>query len=162
MTRIFSIAVIGFALFAGPARAGKDEVDFVTRASIGHRFAIAESEMAIDHSSDPKVKALAQQLVADHKKAAAELETATEGSGARVATALDPDHQAHVTALQGKSGADFDKAYVADQVEIHSNTLTLYADYMLLGDHAMLKTLAIKMIPITEQQYKSVNALLAQ
>jgi putative membrane protein len=166
MTRIFSIAAIGLVLCAGPASAagptgaGKDEVDFVTRASIGHRFAIAESQMAIDRATDPKLKALAQQLVEDHHKAESELETAAEGSGAAVAAALDPDHQAHLTALQGKSGADFDKAYVADQVEIHSNTLTLYADYMLLGDNAMLKKLAIKMIPITEQQYKSVNAFL--
>jgi hypothetical protein len=52
-----------------------------------------------------------------------------------------------------------DKAYVADQGEIHSNTLTLYADYMLLGDNAKLKALAIKMIPITEAQLKQTQAL---
>ena len=47
-----------------------------------------------------------------------------------------------------------DKAYVADQGEIHSNTLTLYADYMLLGDNAKLKVLAIRMILIAEARLK--------
>jgi putative membrane protein len=147
-------------LLPGPAWAGgKDEVDFVTRASIGHLFAIAESQLAIDRAGDPKVKAFARQLVEDHRKAESELESAADGSGATVQTALDGDHQARMTALQGRSGADFDKAYIADQGEIHSNTLTLYADYMLLGDNAKLKALAIRMIPVTERQLKDAQAL---
>jgi putative membrane protein len=158
--RIFSIGVIAFALSAGPASAGKDEVDFVTRASIGHLFAIAESQLAIDRAANPKVKAFAQALIEDHRKAETGLESAAGGSGAAPSTALDADHQAHLTALRGKSGADFDKAYVADQVEIHSNTLTLYADYMLLGDDAKLKAFAIRMIPITESQLRNANAVL--
>jgi putative membrane protein len=145
MSRIFSICVIGFALLVRPAWAGdvKDEIDFVTRASIGNLFAIAQSQLAISRTEDAKVKALAQQLLEDHQKAEAGLESAADGSGAAAATALDGDHQARVTALQNKSGADFDKAYVADQGEIHSNALTLYADYMLLGDNAKLKALAM-------------------
>jgi putative membrane protein len=146
-------------MMAEPAWAGKDEVDFVTRASIGHRFAIAESQLAIDRAVDLKVKAFAQQLVEDHSKAESELEAAAAGSGATAATALDADHQSRATALQAMHGAAFDKAFVADQVEIHSNTLTLYADYMLLGENAKLKALAIRMIPITQAQYKSANRL---
>ena len=53
-------------------------------------------------------------------------------------------------ALRGASAADFDKAYVADQGENHSNALTLYGDYMLWGEYEKLHALAIKMIPITE------------
>ena len=64
-----------------------------------------------------------------------------------------------MAALQDLSGADFDKAFVADQGENHSNVLTLYADYMLLGDNAKLKALAIKMIPITQAQLKNAQAL---
>jgi putative membrane protein len=161
MTTILSMCVMGFMLLAMPARAAdaKAEIDFVTRASVGHLFAITESQLAIDKAADPNVKAFAEQLISDHERDKATLEAAADGSGANVATALDGDHQARVTALQGKSGADFDKAYVADQGEIHSNTLTLYADYMLLGDNAKLKALAIRMIPITETQLKKAQAL---
>jgi putative membrane protein len=151
--------VIAFVLLAGPAWAGKDEADFVTRASIGNLFAIAESRLALERAGDPKLKSFAQQLVDDHKKAEGELEAAADGSGAAAPTALDADHATRLTALQGKSGAEFEKAYLANQGETHSNLLTLYADYMLLGDDPKLKPLAIRMIPITERQLKNVQAM---
>ena len=157
------IGVIGLVLSVAlaPAWAGgrSAEVDFMTRASIGNLFAIAESEIALDRTGDPQVKTFARRLVGDHEKAEAALQAAADGSGATVPTTLDQEHQSRVTALQGKSGADFDKAYVADQYEIHSNALTLYADYMLLGDNAKLKALAIKMIPITEAELNAARTL---
>ena len=160
MIEKFSPFAIVLVLLACPAWAGgKDEIDFVTRASIGNLFAIAESQLAISRTEDPKVKAFAERLVEEQGKAGTELELAAEGSGATVQAALDADHQTRVTALQTKSGSDFDKTFVADQREIHSNILTLYADYMLLGDNAKLKALAIKMIPITESQLKNAQAL---
>ena len=110
-------------------------------------------------AGDPKVKTFARRLVEDHGSAEAELKAAAEGSGAAVPTTLDPEHQARLTALQGKSGADFDKAYVADQGENHSNALTLYGDYMLWGEYEKLHALAIKMIPITEAQLKDAQVL---
>jgi hypothetical protein len=61
--------------------------------------------------------------------------------------------------LRGKSGTDFEKAYVADQGENHSNALTLYGDYMLWGEYAKLHALATKMIPITEAQLKDAQVL---
>jgi putative membrane protein len=161
VTAIFSMCVIGVALLVTPACAGdaKAEIDFVTRASIGNLFAIAESQLAIARTNDPGVKAFAQQLIEDHERAKAALESAADGSGATVSAALDRDHQTRVATLQNKSGADFDRTYIADQGEIHSNTLTLYADYMLLGDNTKLKALAIKMIPVTQAQLKKAQAL---
>ena len=64
-----------------------------------------------------------------------------------------------MTALRRKSGADFDKAYVADQLAVHSNALTLYGDYMLLGDNSKLNALAVEMIPIVEAQLKTAQTL---
>jgi putative membrane protein len=159
MKKTLVTCVFGLSLTAGPLFAGNDDVDFVNRASIGHRFAIEESQIALDRAADPRVKALAQQLIQDHEMAEADLQTASEGSGATAATVLDREHQMHLTALQGKTGDDFDRAFLADQVEIHSNTLTLYADYMLLGEEAKLKAYATKMIPVTETQYKKASAL---
>ncbi len=159
MIRTFSTGVFALALLAGPAWAGKDEADFVTRASIGNLFAIAESRLALERAGNPKLKGFAEQLAEDHKNAEGELEAAADGSGATAPTTLDADHATRLTALQGKSGAEFEKAYLADQGETHSNMLTLYADYMLLGDDPKLKPLAIRMIPITEQQLKNVQAM---
>jgi putative membrane protein len=161
MTVLLSVCVIAFVLLLSPAWGGdaKAEIDFVTRASISNLFAIAESQLATSRTGDPKVKAFAQQLIEDHERAEVALEHAADESGARVQMTLDRDHQARVTALRKKSGGDFDKSYIADQGEIHSNTLTLYGDYMLLGDNTKLKAFAIKMIPVTEAQLKKAQGL---
>jgi putative membrane protein len=135
------------------------ERDFLTRASNSNLFAIEESRLALDRSGDSQVKTFARRLVEDHESAEAELKAASEGSGAAVPTALDEEHQARLTALRGRSGTDFDKAYVADQGENHSPALTLYGDYMLWGAYEKLHALAIKMIPITDAQLKDAQAL---
>jgi putative membrane protein len=153
--------VVGLALSATPAWAAdaRAEVDFLTRASNSNLFAIEESHLAIDRSRRPQVKTFARQMVDDHGKAEAELLAAAKGSGAAVPMALDLEHQARLKALRVKSGTDFDKAYVADQGENHSNALTLYGDYMLWGEYEALHALAVKMIPITEAQLKDAQKL---
>lgn len=153
--------VLGLALSLMPAFAAdfSAELDFVTRASNSNLFAIEESRLALDRTNNSEIKTFAGRLVDDHSKAQAELLAAAEGSGATVPTMLDQEHQARLTALQGSSGMDFDKAYVADQGENHSNALTLYADYMLWGEYEKLHALAIKMIPITEAQLKKAQTL---
>jgi putative membrane protein len=152
---------LALLLSATPAWAGafNAEVDFVTRASNADLVAAAESRLALGRAIDPKVKAFARRLAEDHAKAQAALRAAAIGSGANVLTTLARDDQKLLTVLQGKSGAAFDKTYVADQLAVHSNALTLYADYMLLGDNEKLKDLAIKMIPIAEAQLKVAQAL---
>jgi putative membrane protein len=155
------IGVIALIL-AAPTWAAQDfsaETDFLTRASNANLFAVAESRLAIDRARAPELKTFARQMLDDHGRAQAELLAQAKGSGAAVPTTLDQDHQARLKALRAKSGADFDKAYIADQGENHSNALTLYADYMLWGENDKLHALAIKMIPITEAQLKKAQTL---
>jgi putative membrane protein len=161
MTLTVRIGVIGFLLSAAPIWAAEfnAEADFVTRASNSNLFAIEESRLALGRTRAPQLKTFARRLFDEHGKAETELQAEAKGSGATVPARLDQDHQARLKALRGKSGAEFDKAYVADQGENHSNALTLYADYMLLGENEKLHALAIKMIPITEAQLKDAQTL---
>ncbi|MGC2788122.1 MAG: DUF4142 domain-containing protein [Roseiarcus sp.] len=161
MTPTVPIGVVSLVLSVGLAFAEdfSAELDFVTRASNSNLFAIEESRLALDRAHDPLVKTFARRSIEDHGKAEAQLQAQAKGSGAAVPTKLDRDHQARLTALRGKSGAEFDKAYGADQGENHSNALTLYGDYMLWGEYEKLHALAVKMIPITEAQLEEAQAL---
>jgi putative membrane protein len=161
MTLTVPLSVIALVLSLAPAWAADSsaEADFLTRASNSNLFAIGESRLALDRTRDSKLKTFARQMVKDHGAAQSELQATAKGSGAAVPPTLDQEHQARLKTLRGKSGADFDKAYVADQGENHSNALTLYADYMLWGEYEQLHALAIKMIPITEAQLKQAQVL---
>ena len=161
MTLTVPLSVIALVLSLATAWAADSsaETDFLTRASNSNLFAIEESRLALDRTRDPKVKTFARQMDKDHGGAQSELQATAKGSGAAVPMTLDQEHQERLKALRGKSGADFDKAYIADQGENHSNALALYADYMLWGEYEKLHALSIKMIPITEAQLKDAQVL---
>ena len=144
---------------------GQQSTDFtaIARRADG-RVVLGSADGAVytlssDNAVSARLKIFARRLVEDHGRAQAELQTAAEGSGAAVPRTLDHEHQTRLKALRGRSGADFDKAYIADQGENHSNALTLYGDYMLWGEYEKLHALAIRMIPITEAELKDVQVL---
>lgn len=161
MTRTVLIGAMALLLSMARAWAGdaKAEIDFVTRASTANILAVDESRLALDKAHDPNVKAFARRLFEDHRAAEAELRAAAIGSGATVAAMLDPERQRRVAALRAASGPAFDKAYLADQVAVHSNALTLYGDYMLWGDNPKLNALSVERIPITQKQLTDAVAL---
>jgi putative membrane protein len=155
-----SIAAVGPWIETAWSGDAKAEIDFVTRAANGDLLALAESRLVLERSDDARIKAVAQRLVEVHTAAEAGLEGAASRSGATIPKMLDAAHRMRLAALQGMSGAALDRAYVGDQAEVHSNALTLYADYMLLGDNAPLKAYAIKMIPVAEAQFKAMQDFL--
>ncbi|WP_131116657.1 DUF4142 domain-containing protein [Lichenihabitans psoromatis] len=149
------------AVLASPALAqgATPAPDFAMKASVGNTFEVAESKLALKQGASPKVKAFARKMIKDHDMAEKKLQTAAKGSGATVAMSLDDPHQALVTALQAKTGADFDKAYVADQIQAHQDTAALLASYKDAGDDAKLKTWATKTLPTVNMHLKMAEAM---
>ena len=163
MTSRFSIAcaVCVFTIAAVPAFAqgAVPAPDFAMKASVGNTFEVTESKLALKQASSPKVKAFARKMIADHGMAEKKLQTAAMGSGAKVEMMLDDPHQAMVTALQGKMGADFDKAYVTDQIQAHQDTAALLASYKESGDDKKLKMWATKTLPTVNMHLKMVQGM---
>jgi putative membrane protein len=99
--------------------------DFAGKVSGSNAFEIQEAKLALKHSKDGKVKSFARMMVKDHPAAENKLKTAAKASCAPVGAQLNADLQSKVDALNGKTGADFDKAYLADQVEAHTEAVDL-------------------------------------
>jgi putative membrane protein len=133
--------------------------EFATKASVGNTFEVEESKLALAQASSPKVQAFARMMIADHSKAEKTLQAAAKGAGSSVEMALDAPHQSMVDALKGKSGADFDKAYVGDQVQAHQETAALLSAYQQGGDNPKLKTWAKQTLPKVNAHLKRVQAL---
>ena len=133
--------------------------DFATKASVSNTFEIEEAKLALKQATEPKLKAFARQMIHDHTMAEKKLSAAAKGSGGTVEMKLDDPHQAMVTALQGKTGSDFDKAYVADQVQSHQDAASLLQSYEKSGDNAKLKTWAKATLPKVEMHLRKVQAM---
>jgi putative membrane protein len=89
---------------------------------------IAAGELARTRGTDLRVKEFAQRMITDHSgvnKAATDLVTKLGVTPEPNATSqkLTADGEASRTALQGQSGAAFDKAYVDQEVAYHQAVL---------------------------------------
>lgn len=133
--------------------------DFAMKASVGNTFEVEESKLALKQGTSPKVKSFAKMMIHDHAMAEKKLMAAGKGVGTPVEMKLDDPHQAMVTALGAKSGADFDKAYVADQLTAHQDTAMLLGDYEKSGDDAKLKSWAKLTLPTVQMHLKKVQAM---
>jgi putative membrane protein len=60
---------------------------------------------------------------------------------------LSPEQQATLDSLKGQTGAAFDSAYAAAQVDAHTKALDALKNYSASGDNAALKGFADGLIP---------------
>ena len=110
---------------AGMAGMGQDK-QFVMQASLGDYTEITFSQLALQKSTNSKVKAYAQKMITDHNQLEAEMKPVADKMGVTPATALDAQHQQLYDQLNQLSGADFDKQYMSDMDTDHHKTLDLF------------------------------------
>ena len=83
--------------------------------------------------------------------------------GAAGARHPDPDPSAparsRLSDLGKLNGADFDRAYLAGQVDAHEEALSLMRDYAKHGDVAPLKAAAGEIVPVVEKHLDRVRLL---
>ena len=129
---------------------------FARTAAISGQFEIETSKLALQQAKDPAVKAFAETMIADHTKAGEEL--------ARIAgvmplpTELDPPHADLLKTLQA-SGADFDRVYVAQQVDAHREAVALFTSFSTIGPNGAFRAFAAKTLPVLQMHQEMAGQL---
>ncbi len=100
--------------------------DFVTQASLSDYTEITFSQLALQKSTNSKVKAYAQKMITDHNQLEAEMKPGADKLGVTPATALDSQHQQLYDQLNQLSGAAFDKQYMMDMDTDHHKSLDAF------------------------------------
>ena len=111
------------------------------------------------HKQDPKVKAFAAQMIADHGKIDADLKktVADNHLAVTVPTALDQRRQGMIDNLKQSGDSDFDGAYLHQQLAAHVETLDLLKGFQNHGDNDALKAAAATAAPIVEHHLAMVR-----
>jgi putative membrane protein len=133
--------------------------DFMTEAAVGGMAEVELGKLASTKAQNADVKKFAQMMVTDHTKANGELKTLATGKSATLPTELDAMHKSTMTELQGLSGADFDKAYVASQLADHEKTVKLFQTQSQSGTDADVKAFAAKNLPTLQAHLEMVRNL---
>jgi len=108
----------------------------LSQLSMANTMEIQLSKMAQKKASSPKVKQVAAKLLADHSKNEAQLKTLakqlnvtlTPSAGGNPTAA---DSAAMPSELQGKSGAQFDQAFVQHEIDDHQSNIEKIQTQML-------------------------------
>lgn len=119
--------------------------EFVTRAAQSGLAEVESSRIAVTQATSEEVRAYAQRMVRDHSATNEELMRLARGKGIEVSPMLDAEHRAQVDALQAKSGADFDRAYLQDMgVRAHQDAVSLFERQARDGSDPDLRAFAAR------------------
>jgi putative membrane protein len=98
---------------------------FVTKASQGGMTEVEAGKLAQEKASSQDVKDFGAMMVKDHTQNDDDLMALAKTKGLTPSTDLDLMHKAMIDKLNMSSGADFDKAYIKNQVAGHKSMLKL-------------------------------------
>ena len=156
-----SLSATAMAQTATIADAPTAAPDFITAASQSDMFEIAEGKMAQKLGSTAAVRQFGSKMVRDHTKTTATLHKAITKAGMALPPPppLRPDQDQMVSQLQSMSGADFDKAYLTQQVQSHQEALALQSSYARTGDVPSIKMAARSAIPIVSMHLKMAQKM---
>jgi putative membrane protein len=138
-----ALPVLGISLHAADTVSAADK-SFVMKAAQGGMTEVQLGQIAADKGGTQDIKDFGSKMVTDHGKANDELKSIASSKGITLPSTLDSKHQAMVDKMSAKSGADFDKAYVAAMVKAHEKDDALFSKEASSGDDADIKAFAAK------------------
>lgn len=146
---------------AAPAtQASMTEAQFVQIAANADAFEIQASQLAADRAARQPVKEYAAMMVRDHTATTNELTTLAPTLGLSAPTPLlDADTQAKLDRLRSLSGAEFEDAYLDQQVAAHENAVQAFQAYANTGTAGPLRDWASATLPKLQTHLAAVQAL---
>ena len=120
---------------------------------------IDAAKLAKDDAKNGEVKEFAKQMVKDHSKANDELKTLAASKNITLPSAPNEEKQKAAADLGGKSGSDFDKAYISQMKKDHDQTVKLFEDAQKDVKDAELKAFIDKTLPVIKAHGEHVKSL---
>lgn len=144
MTHKTLIVGIALAIATAGLRAQGGDQAFVTKLAGVNTAEVELGMLAKDKASGRDVKAFAQRMIDDHRKANDELKTVADRKHLAWPTALPADAVALKDKLSKLSGTEFDRAYVDAMVMGHGEALTQVKNEAQSGTDPEVKAWAMK------------------
>lgn len=130
---------------------------FMEKAAAGGLMEVDLGNAVKDKAQDPQVKDFASKMVTDHSKANDELKDLMSKKGISPPTDLPAKDKAQADKIEAKSGADLDKAYMADMVRDHNKDVKEFQTEAKNGDDPDVKAFAAKTVATLEEHQKMAN-----
>lgn len=136
---------------------------YVPNAAMGDMYEIQAADIALERSKDAQVRELAQMIKTDHTAASQAFKAAAPQAApdVQLPTELDERRKGLIDNLRSAAAADFDKAYIDQQVAAHQEAVTLHRGFSDNTDAPTLAEHARTVLPKIEAHLQRAQALQA-
>ncbi len=145
----------GFVL---PPAASFDQL-FAAAATSGGLSEVSMARIALQRGSSDEVKLFAQRMINDHSKANNELINLATSKAMPLPMSLEIRDRADEAILSGKTGDEFDKAYIHQQLAAHMGAVALFEAEAARGRDPQLQAWAAKMLPTLKDHKHQVQRM---
>lgn len=123
-------------------------------------FEIQSSQLALEMSRDPGIRAFAQMLLNDHSQVRNQMAAAAAGAGmVPPGPAMLPQHSNLLSQLQFVSAGQFDDVYRNMQVMTHLQAIELHQSYAMTGEIDGLRNFASTALPVLQHHLHTARML---
>ncbi len=136
-----------------------DDKTFVKDAAVGGLTEIQLGKLAQEKASSDTVKQFGQHMVDDHTKANDQLKRVASEANMTVPDSIDSKHQARIDKLSKLSGAQFDQAFIKDQLKDHEEDVRKFQAEAQNGSNAQVKSFASSTLPTLEEHLNMAKDL---
>ena len=144
-----------------PSVQAKRDKAFVKKVSESGFAEIQLGQLAAQKGGSDVLKQLGQKMVDDHTALDASQQPSADAMGVKSAMKLSKKNQAKYDRLNGLSGTDFDKEYLACMVKDHQKDLRLFEDENATVANPDLKSAVEKGLQVIQEHTKMVEQLYA-
>lgn len=118
---------------------------------------IEASKMAEEKATSPKVKEFGKMMVAEHTKTSQEMKPLASKMGVTMPTTMMPMHKEMMNELSGKSGAEFDKAYMDLMEKAHKMDVAMFEAKSKNARSQDVRAFTDKTLPILRTHHKRAS-----
>ena len=135
-----------------PPAAGQDQLSerdrlFMMQAAQSGLFEIQKSKLALQRSTNERVRHFAVRMIRDHSQQSAELLALAARRGATLPQEVNELQQQLLGRLAHSSGRQFDCAYMSIQVVAHLQVIALFTVEATFGTDEKVKAFAVRWLP---------------
>ena len=127
---------------------------FTEKAAKGGAMEVAISQVAVQRSTNPQVKAFAEKMVEEHTSANESLMSIASATNVKL-----PEKEVDTDKWTKKDASEFDKDYVDKMVSDHKETVELFQKEADKGKDAELTAFARKTLPTIQEHLEHAEDL---
>jgi len=134
--------------------------EFAASVAESDGYELAAAQCALAQSRHPRIRAFAEQMIADHENMARTLRDAVKAAGLEPPRShVGGDQGRFLSGLQSLRGEEFDREYARQQVLAHTGALATLRVYAEKGNDSNLRRMASTAVPMVEHHLREANQL---